>query len=30
VIDLDTDRMQELGLDVDLLRFGQTVVRVEV
>jgi GDPmannose 4,6-dehydratase len=29
VIDLDTDRMQELGLDVELLRFGQTVVRVE-
>lgn len=28
VIDLDTDRMQELGLDADLLRFGQTVVRV--
>jgi hypothetical protein len=30
VIDLDTDRMQELGLDAELLRFGQTVVRVEV
>ena len=29
VIDMDTDRMQELGLDPDLLRFGQTVVRVE-
>lgn len=29
VIDMDTDRMQELGLDADVLRFGQTVVRVE-
>jgi hypothetical protein len=29
VIDMDTDRMQELGLDSDVLRFGQTVVRVE-
>jgi hypothetical protein len=28
VIDIDTDRMQELGLDPDILRFGQTVIRV--
>ena len=30
VIDLDTERMQELGLNPDNLRFGQTVVRVSV
>ena len=30
VIDMDTERMQELSLDPDLLRFGQTVVRIEV
>jgi hypothetical protein len=30
VIDIDTDRMQELKLNPDVLRFGQTVVRVGV
>ncbi len=29
VIDLDPDRMQQLNLNPDVLRFGQTVVRVE-
>jgi hypothetical protein len=28
VIDMDADQMTELGLDADILRFGQTVVRV--
>jgi hypothetical protein len=30
VIDMDTDRMQELSLNPDVLRFGQTVVRVAI
>ena len=29
VIDMDTDHMQQMGLNPDALRFGQTVVRVE-
>jgi hypothetical protein len=29
VIDMDEEVMQQLGLDPDVLRFGQTVVRVE-
>src|SRR5246127_3572621 len=29
VIDMDEDRMQELGLKPDVLRFGQTVVKVD-
>jgi len=29
VIDIDEEVMQQLGLDPDVLRFGQTVVRVE-
>ena len=27
VIDIDTDRVNELGIDPDILRFGQTVVK---
>jgi len=30
VIDMDEEAMQQLGLDPDVLRFGQTVVRIEV
>ena len=29
VIDMDDEIMQQLGLNPDVLRFGQTVVRVE-
>ena len=29
VIDIDEEVMQQLGLNPDVLRFGQTVVRVE-
>jgi GDPmannose 4,6-dehydratase len=29
VIDMDEDRMHELGLDPEVLRFGQTVVKVD-
>jgi len=29
VIDMDEEVMQQLGLDPEVLRFGQTVVRVE-
>ena len=30
VIDLDVEQMRELGINPDVLRFGQTVVRVRV
>lgn len=30
VIDLDPDQMQEMGLNPDVLRFGQTVVKLSL